>query len=45
MLCPYCSKEELILIPEDYPWSTEHLYCPSCDSTYNMDENGKPITQ
>jgi hypothetical protein len=31
--CPKCGHE-LATIPEDLPYSTQHVVCPGCDSTF-----------
>lgn len=36
--CPYCGKAELVVISADEPWNDEHLQCPECDSTYNIEQ-------
>jgi hypothetical protein len=35
-VCPHCKRGKLELVKEDYPWTTDHLQCDSCDSTYNL---------
>ena len=41
-ICPHCHKGILELVLENYPWTTDHLQCNVCDSTYNLeDENNK----
>ena len=37
-ICPYCNKDTLVVIPDEEPWSVEHLYCNKCDSTYCIGE-------
>ncbi len=36
-MCAKCSKN-LELCSGVYPWSTDHLICSKCDSTYNIEE-------
>ena len=38
-ICPHCGGDKLVLIPELEPWYTDHLQCPKCDSTYNLEED------
>lgn len=40
MICPYCEKEELKLVEydEDYAFDVTHYICPSCDSTFCVEE-------
>lgn len=35
--CPHCMKGTLEYCGSDEPWADEHLICPACDSTYNLD--------
>jgi hypothetical protein len=34
--CPFCKKAKVVLVEEYFPWTTDHLQCPKCDSTYNL---------
>ena len=34
--CPQCHKDKVQLIEENQPWSDEHLWCESCNSTFGM---------
>ena len=35
-ICPYCNSALLITVSADPPWTTEHLACPVCDSTFEF---------
>lgn len=35
--CSHCEEGRLEYCPADEPWSDEHLICPECYSTFNMD--------
>ena len=36
-VCPHCKDATLDLVKEDFPYNIDHLQCPNCDSTYNLD--------
>lgn len=38
MICPYCGKDGLYLIPEDKPYIVDHFQCYKCDSTFTRQE-------
>jgi len=35
--CDTCEDVDLVVIPEVYPYNLEHLQCPECDGTYNIE--------
>jgi transcription elongation factor Elf1 len=35
-ICPRCNEANMVLVPEDPPYTTEHLQCPLCDSAFNF---------
>ncbi len=37
--CSFCKLGTLKIIPADEPYSLEHLECPECDSTFNLDND------
>ena len=36
--CPHCKAGKLHPMPEDFPWTSEHLMCYNCFSTYIKEE-------
>lgn len=40
MECPYCKKDELKLTVynEKYPWSVSRYQCPTCNTTFTIQE-------
>jgi len=40
-LCPHCKKDYLKLTKGNEPYSIDHLTCPDCGSTFNLDNIDK----
>ena len=44
-VCPHCEEDKLVLIKGNEPYNIDHLQCPSCDSTYNLEENMNKVIE
>ena len=41
MLCKHCGQGDVQYVSSDEPWCEEHLACPLCNSTYNLNDYPK----
>jgi hypothetical protein len=35
--CPNCNEGILEFVPENFPFTTDHLQCNLCDSTFSIE--------
>ena len=34
--CLHCKKGYLVLVPENFPWNEDYLWCEECNSTFSL---------